>query len=150
MTEHDNSTAENDDSTTKHDNSKTENDDSTTDPAPGTPDYLTEDPPVDQAFRCESCAHRWYYTRGSCPECRSDDLSTVELGVGEVIGTTTVAVTPPDVREPNRLALAQFGDIQLIAQLTAEVAVGDQVEFSGEYELRDGGEKRAPRLTPIE
>ena len=109
-----------------------------------------EEPPVDHAFVCSACDNRWYYTRARCPDCGHDDPSTYELGTGAVVSTTTVEVTPPDVRSPNRLGLVRFDGVQLIAQLEGEtVAVGDTVEFAGEYGLRDGEEFRAPRLSPV-
>ncbi|MFT4946260.1 MAG: putative OB-fold protein [Natronomonas sp.] len=118
---------------------------------------MTDDPPatgealpVDHAFVCPACDHRWYYTRARCPECAHDEPSTYELGTGDVVATTTVEVTPPDVRSPNRLGLVRFEAVQLIAQLEGEeVSVGDTVEFTGEYQLRDGQEFTGPRLSPV-
>lgn len=124
-------------------------DDTRTDGA--VPDYLTETPPVDHGFVCESCGHRWYYTRRACPECRARTVSTYQLTTGDVVTWTTVGVTPPDVREPNRLAVVRFGDVQLIAQLEEdEITAGETVEFTGEHRLRGSTSDTAPRLTRVE
>ncbi|SDX74593.1 Zn-ribbon domain-containing OB-fold protein [Halobellus clavatus] len=105
---------------------------------------------TDLAFRCEQCGHRWYYTRGRCPDCGEEEVTTDELGVGELLASTRVDVTPEDVRSPNRLGLVAFDDVQVIAQLDGEgVSVGDRVTFSGEHTLREGDEQTHPRLTPV-
>ena len=107
--------------------------------------------PVDRAFVCDDCGNRWYYTRHRCPDCRGDEISTYELADGELLAWTDVAVTPADVRSPNRLGLARFGDVRLIAQVSDdEVSVGDRVEFAGAYHLRKGDETVEPRLTVVE
>ncbi|MWV41973.1 hypothetical protein [Natrialba sp. INN-245] len=107
--------------------------------------------PVDHAFVCADCGHRWYYTRRRCPDCGGTDVSTYELAVGELIAWTENRVTPADIRSPNRLGLARFGEVQVIAQLTDdEASVGDQVAFEGAYHLRHGSETPKPRLTPLE
>lgn len=109
------------------------------------------EPPVDHAFRCANCDHRWYYTRARCSECGHGKSSTFELGTAEVVATTTVEVTPEDVRSPNPLALVSFGDVQLTAQLVDQsISVGDAVEFADQYWLRDGDESTKPRLTAVE
>lgn len=107
--------------------------------------------PADAAFVCNGCDRRWYYTRGRCPDCHGNDISTYRLGEGELIAWTESAVTPPDVRSPNYLGLARFGSVQLIAQLRDDSAsVGDSVTFDGEYRLRDGDDLDQPRLTLVE
>lgn len=108
------------------------------------------EPSVDQAFACDECDHRWYYTRSRCPVCRSGDISTYELGTGEVVQTTTAEVTPGDVRSPNWLALVRFDDVQVILQLDdGDITAGDTVEFAGEYRLRKGDTVSQPRLTAV-
>lgn len=104
---------------------------------------------VDEAFVCGDCAHRWYYTRSRCPNCNGDTVSTYALGEGELVAVTTVAVTPPDVRSPNWLGHARFGEVQLIGQLTEDATVGDRVVFTGAHRLREGDEEENPRLTVI-
>ncbi|MFC6787258.1 hypothetical protein ACFQFH_15715 [Halobaculum halobium] len=63
---------------------------------------------------------------------------------------TRVEVTPGDVRAPNRLALADFDGVRLIAQVDGEAAVGDRVAFAGAFDLRDGDDERQPRLRVID
>jgi uncharacterized OB-fold protein len=105
---------------------------------------------VDQAFVCDGCGRRWYYTRSRCPGCGGRGISTYRLGRGELLAVTDIAVTPPDVRSPNRVGLARFGDVQLIAQLQEDASVGDTVVFAGEYRLRDGDESTKPRLQSVD
>ncbi|MDZ7745751.1 MAG: hypothetical protein U5K28_04215 [Halobacteriales archaeon] len=104
--------------------------------------------PVDHAFECGDCGERWYYTKRLCPACRSEAITTYELGEGEVVARTDVAVTPPDVRSPNLLALVRFEGVQLIAQLTEAAEVGATVTFDRAYQLREGVTGQ-PRLTPV-
>lgn len=110
------------------------------------------DPPADRAFGCRACGRRWYYTKPQCPDCGSEPSAhgTEELGQGEVRTVTRVEVTPGDVRSPNRLALADFDGVRLIAQVTGEVAVGDRVAFAGSFTLRGGDDDRQPRLRVVE
>lgn len=102
------------------------------------------------AFRCESCDGRWYYTRPFCPDCGSEDVTTYSLDTGVLLAKTTVHVTPDDVREPNELGLVRFDSgVQVIAQLgDATLSVGDGVAFEGEHVLRGGSEEPVvgPRL----
>ncbi|MFA1609768.1 Zn-ribbon domain-containing OB-fold protein [Halobellus rubicundus] len=103
---------------------------------------------ADEAFECPDCGARWYYTRHRCPDCGEREAATVELGVGELVAATRVEVTPADVRSPNRLGVAAFGDVRLVAQIDgSDVDVGDRVAFDGAYALREGDERREPRLT---
>lgn len=106
--------------------------------------------PVDHAFSCENCGHRWYYTRSRCPNCAKNEVETYKLSHGELVVRTEVSMTPPDVRSPNALGLVRFGDLTLIAQLADDVAeVGSRVTFTGEHRLRDGDEFMGPRLTSV-
>ncbi|WP_418280603.1 hypothetical protein [Halorubrum sp. DTA98] len=106
---------------------------------------------VDRAFVCERCDTRWYYDRSRCADCGCRTVSTDELERGVLVAKTTVETTPPDVRSPNHLGIARFGDVQLIAQLADDAVVaGDPVEFAGEYRLRDGDDDSAPRLRRVE
>ena len=103
---------------------------------------------VDQAFVCEDCGSRWYYDRYRCPDCAGKEHSLYELGTGELVAVTTVEMTPADVRSPNPLGLARFGDVQLLAQLDDEtLEAGDPVEFAGAYRLRHDSDETQPRLT---
>ena len=105
---------------------------------------------VDEAFVCDDCGERWYYTRSRCPACGDDDVSTYALGEGELLAQTEVRITPPDVRSPNPLGLARFDGVQLIAQLADDVAVGDRLTFAGAAHLREGDRREQPRLTRLD
>lgn len=91
------------------------------------------------ATQCEDCGTAWAYDRVRCRECGGADFREVELGVGELVSTTVSRVTPPGVREPNPLGIADFNGVSLVAQLADEdLAAGDSVVLAGEYDLRDG------------
>jgi uncharacterized OB-fold protein len=103
---------------------------------------------TDEAFRCVECGNQWYYTRRHCQACGSDQFDTYELGTGELVATTTVRVTPPDVRSPNPLGVARFDSIRVTAQLADEtLSVGDPVVFGGAYRLRTNDTTCDVRLT---
>lgn len=107
-------------------------------------------PATDEAYRCGECDRRWYYTRGRCPDCGGEAAEPYRLGEAELVAVTEVAVTPPDVRSPNWLGIAEFDDgVRLLAQLTGPAAVGDRVRFAGEHRLREGDERPRPRLAPV-
>lgn len=60
----------------------------------------------------------------------------IEIGTGVLQSTTTVYITPDGVRLSNRFALARFEAVSVIAQISDcsdELAVGDQLQFPGEY-----------------
>lgn len=106
---------------------------------------------VDQGFECTACGNRWYYTRRRCSECGADDISSYDLQHGTLVTRTEVHATPPDVRRPNQLGLARFGDVTIVAQLAGgDVAVGDCVKFVGTHRLRNRQDAMAPRLTIAE
>ncbi|GAB6878159.1 hypothetical protein JCM17823_04330 [Halorubrum gandharaense] len=106
--------------------------------------------PIDHAFACDDCEAQWYYTRHHCPDCAGTDATTYALGSGEVVSTTTVRTTPPDVRSPNPLAIVRFGEVSLVGQVgDEEVAVGDRVTFGGSHQLRADGQP-SPRLVPAD
>lgn len=105
---------------------------------------------VDRAFVCDDCGARWYYDRHRCPGCSGRAIGTYELDEGVLVARTTVEMTPPDVRSPNHLGIARFGDVQLTAQLVGgDVAVGDRVAFAGGHRLRDGRDATDPRLIRV-
>jgi uncharacterized OB-fold protein len=111
------------------------------------------DLPADRAFVCDDCGRRWYYDRRRCPDCgrSSTAASTVRLETGTVVATTTVETTPPDVRAPNHLAVARFGEVRLTAQAADDgLALGDRVRFEGSHRLREGRERTDPRLTAVD
>jgi len=111
------------------------------------------DPPADRAFVCRECGRRWYYTKPQCPDCDSDPSvhGTEKLGEGEVQAVTRVEVTPTDVRSPNRLALADFDGVGLIAQVAGDddPTAGDRVTFAGSFTLRGDDDRRQPRLRVV-
>lgn len=91
------------------------------------------------ATECMDCGAGWAYDRVRCHDCGGNDVRKVELGVGELVSTTVSRVTPPGVREPNPLGIADFDDVSLVAQLADEdLTAGEDVVLTGEYELRDG------------
>lgn len=110
------------------------------------------DPPANRAFACRECGRRWYYTKPQCPDCGSDPSAhgTETLGEGDVRAVTRAEVTPGDVRAPNRLALAEFDGVRVIAQVDGGAAVNDRVAFAGAFRLRSGDDERQPRLRVIE
>lgn len=113
---------------------------------------MTDDiPPTNRAYRCRTCAARWYYTRHTCPECRSTDHETYELGVGTLLAETTARVTPDDVRAPNRLGLVDFDGVRALAQVEDDATVGDDVAFAGDHALRGTGPTAVsgPRLVSV-
>jgi len=95
---------------------------------------------ADRAYRCVECTHRWYYTKPICPECGSDTIETYDLDVGTVASVTVIHATPDGVRSPNRLALARFDGVGVLAQVADSVdglAAGDEVRFADDYVLRE-------------
>lgn len=99
------------------------------------------------AMECTTCGAASAYDRVRCRDCGGDEFRAVELGEGELVSTTVSRVSPPDVREPNPLGIARFGDVALTAQLADDgLSAGDAVVLAGDYELRDG--TRGPRLEP--
>jgi uncharacterized protein len=109
---------------------------------------------VDEGFECEDCGHRWYYTKAACPACAAEAIGTYTLETGVVESVTVVHATPDGVRSPNRLALARFDGVGLVAQVSADaesLAPGDTVRFDGEFTLREGksGETTGPRLVAV-
>lgn len=104
--------------------------------------------PVDRAFACRACDRRWYYTRCRCPDCGAAEFSTYRLGDGVLVALTEIAVTPDDVRSPNRIAMARFDeDVQVTAQVTGDdVSTGDRVAFDGAHRLRGRSDVDNPRL----
>ncbi len=108
------------------------------------------EPHAGEAFVCEDCGARWYYTRQRCPDCGGGAIDTYALGEGELLAVTEARVTPEDVRSPNHLGLARFGDVRLVAQLAdGSGAVGDTVAFGGAHELRGNRPGDHPRLRVV-
>lgn len=100
------------------------------------------------ATECDICDEIWAYDRARCPACGGESFSTIDLGTGELVAKTVARVTPPGVREPNRLGIARFGDVSVTAQLAdEELAVGDAVVLAGDHALREG--QRGRRIEPI-
>ena len=95
---------------------------------------------VDRAYRCVKCNRRWYYTKLICTGCGSDTIETYDLDVGTVASVTVIHATPDGVRSPNRLALARFDGVGVLAQVADSVdglAAGDEVRFADDYVLRE-------------
>lgn len=95
------------------------------------------------AHRCEE-GHLTYPGHSVCPDCGKPQTATVALGDREatVVTWTTVASTPPGVREPNTLAIVEF-DVEgttvraIGGTTTDEIARGDTVLPVAVEELRD-------------
>ncbi len=106
-------------------------------------------------FECKECDRRWYYDRHCCPNCGSTRFGDWRLGTGELVASTISRVTPPNVRDKNRLGLAEFDDVHVIAQLPADEespAIGDIVELKGSFTLRDDRDETTvgPCLVPAD
>ena len=95
---------------------------------------------VDRAYRCVKCNRRWYYTKLICTGCGSDIIETYDLDVGTVASVTVVHATLDGVRSPNRLALARFDGVGVLAQVADsvdELSTGETVRFAGDHVLRE-------------
>lgn len=112
---------------------------------------MTDEAPLTHGYECEDCGEKWYYTRSRCPACAGREHGTYRLGEGELLAGSVVHVTPPGVRDENRLGLATFDGVNVIAQVEGDAAVGDRVEIDGVHDLRtvDGEALSGPRLTRI-
>lgn len=106
------------------------------------------------AYRCMNCSHHWYYRKPSCPKCNSETVESYALDTAVVLSTTTVHATPKGVRSPNHLALAQFENVNVVAQIAngiGELTTGDRVRFGEKHDLRENKTEtiRGSRLTKI-
>lgn len=94
------------------------------------------------AGRCD-CGQATYPPHPICPACGADQEGRVDLSdrVGEVLTWTRATTTPPGVREPNTLAIAEFdvGDtsVRALAGTTESVSIGDRVRPVPVDELRN-------------
>lgn len=72
------------------------------------------------------CGHATYPPHPICPACGDDQERRIDLSnsVGEVITWTRATTTPPGVREPNTLAIAEF-EIEIDGGVDASTGVGD-------------------------
>ena len=96
--------------------------------------------PVGHAYRCLTCDHRWYYTKLACPNCRNDNIETYKLDAGVAESITIVHATPKGVRSPNRLAIARFDGIGVVAQVAdtdPRLTAGDSVRFADGFVLKE-------------
>lgn len=108
----------------------------------------------DYAYCCTNCDCHWYYRKPNCPRCASERIKPYKLETAVVVSTTTVHATPEGVRSPNHLALVQFENVNVIAQVTNEIdelTAGDEVRFNGRHDLREDntGPTRGPRLSKL-
>lgn len=87
--------------------------------------------------------HFTYPAHTRCPTCGATKEETVDLTTetATVLTWTSVASTPPGVREPNTLALVEFeldeSAVRLMAGTTEDVTVGDEVTPVYVERLRD-------------
>ncbi|WP_436900227.1 Zn-ribbon domain-containing OB-fold protein [Halovenus halobia] len=87
--------------------------------------------------------HLTYPGHARCPECGAEQTGTLDLSdrTGEVVTWTTVGASPTGVREPNPLAIVEFGvqerTVRVIGGTTHDVEVGDTVEPVFVEQLRD-------------
>ena len=103
-------------------------------------------------FDAHVCAngHVTYPGHTLCSECGEPQVDEIDLAdrTGEIVTWTTSMATPPGVRAPNTIAIAEFdvsdatdgGDetVRAIGQVTTDdVETGDEVEPVYVEELRD-------------
>lgn len=107
------------------------------------PDGETDDEaPKLLAHGCAN-GHLTYPAHTCCPSCGEKQVRTVDLTakVGSVLTWTTVASTPPGVREPNTLAIVEFtveaGTVRVLGGTTDDVTVGENVQPIYVEQLRD-------------
>jgi len=96
-----------------------------------------------EAGKCPN-GHISYPTHPRCPECGEPQEESLDLSdrTAEVVTWTKSTATPPGVRQPNTMAIAQFevdGEIvRALGQVTTDdVESGDEVEPVYVDELRD-------------
>ena len=100
--------------------------------------------PSMDAGRCPH-GHLSYPQHPRCPECGEPQDGTVDLSdrTAEVVTWTESTATPPGVRRPNTLAIAEFEvdgeSVRAIGQVAEDAAVeiGDEVRPVYVEELRD-------------
>ncbi|MFW6003278.1 MAG: Zn-ribbon domain-containing OB-fold protein [Halanaeroarchaeum sp.] len=95
------------------------------------------------AYRCAN-GHCYYPDHPRCPTCGTETSEPIDLTerTGTVVTWTESTATPPGVRQPNALAIVEFGvgedTVRVVGQLTtADVAIGDAVAPVYVEELRD-------------
>lgn len=96
-------------------------------------------------LRAYGCPNGHFTSPGHprCPTCGELQQSTVDLTpkTGTVVTWTSVASTPPGVREPNTLALVEFelesDAVRVLGGTAGDVSVGDDVRPKHVERLRD-------------
>lgn len=99
---------------------------------PVQPADWTEGVPALLISSCGACRHHWYFARGFCPECGSNDVHrSTSLGAGSVVAVSTVHrfPTPGDGRQaPFAIALVDLDDgVRVLGRCGLDTRVGDRV-----------------------
>ncbi len=104
----------------------------------------TQGTPALMVSECRLCRHRWYFRRGFCPRCGSEDLRRFcSGGTGSVVAVSAVRRAPrtgPAGQVPFAIALVDLDEgIRVLGRCGLDVEIGNRVValFPGDGEPRD-------------
>lgn len=99
-------------------------------------------------LRCVDCGRAVGTPKAACVGCGSRDLDVEALPDRGVVHTeTTIGVPPEGVDERGyTVGVVELGDAQVMARITDDVDVGDEVRFEGASE----GDRPTPVFAPAE
>lgn len=95
----------------------------------------TQGTPALVVSECRPCRHRWYFRRGFCPRCGSDDIRrSRSAGIGSVVAVSVVRRSPstrPAGQVPFAIALVDLDEgIRVLGRCGLDVEIGNRVVAS--------------------
>lgn len=88
--------------------------------------------------RCGACAHVWYFQRGFCPACGSEQVATLQAGgAGRLYASTLVHRAPSDEFKPLVPYSIVLVDLQEGPRVMGHGAPGLAIDSPVRCELRE-------------
>jgi uncharacterized OB-fold protein len=87
------------------------------------------------AYSCKGCGKTFGVRREFCPDCRGDNIQSIDLIRGKVLESVYLTATPEDQEDSYFIVLVESQGMRLICRSQSEIPDGSKVQIEYRNEI---------------